>query len=124
LERILTPLVEAGVDVFHASTRRYWQPEFDDSDLNLAGWIKKITGRPVITVGSVGLDMDVDSTLAGQTPSAMGIDQLLERLERDEFDLVAIGRALLADPAWAEKVRTGRSNEITPFERTTMRTLL
>jgi 2,4-dienoyl-CoA reductase-like NADH-dependent reductase (Old Yellow Enzyme family) len=125
LERILTPLVEAGVDVFHGSTRRYWKPEFDDSDLNLAGWIKKMTGRPVITVGSVGLDTDIVSALeAGQTPSAMGIDQLLERLERDEFDLVAIGRALLADPAWAEKVRTGRSNETIPFEPTTMHTLL
>jgi 2,4-dienoyl-CoA reductase-like NADH-dependent reductase (Old Yellow Enzyme family) len=106
--------------VFHASTRRYWQPEFDDSDLNLAGWVKKITGRAVITVGSVGLDMDAISTLAGQTPSATGIDQLLERLERDEFDLVTIGRAVLADPAWAAKVRTVRSNEITPFERMTM----
>ncbi len=36
LEAILTPLATAGVDAFHASTRRYWLPEFDGSDLNLA----------------------------------------------------------------------------------------
>ncbi|MBZ9641363.1 12-oxophytodienoate reductase, partial [Streptomyces sp. PSKA30] len=44
LEAILTPLASAGVDAFHASTRRYWLPEFEGSDLNLAGWTKKLTG--------------------------------------------------------------------------------
>lgn len=44
LEAILTPLAAAGVDAFHASTRRYWLPEFEGSDLNLAGWTKKLTG--------------------------------------------------------------------------------
>ncbi|CAM5466319.1 hypothetical protein SCALM49S_08985 [Streptomyces californicus] len=39
--------------MFHASTRRYWLPEFEGSDLNLAGWVKKISGRPTLTVGSV-----------------------------------------------------------------------
>ncbi|MET9930094.1 NADH:flavin oxidoreductase, partial [Streptomyces sp. NPDC006324] len=58
LEAILAPLASAGVDAFHASTRRYWLPEFEGSDLNLAGWTKKLTGRPAITVGSVGLDGD------------------------------------------------------------------
>jgi hypothetical protein len=58
LEAFLTPLSEAGVDVFHASTRRYWDAEFEGSDLNLAGWTKKLTGKPTITVGSVGLDSD------------------------------------------------------------------
>ena len=123
LESILTPLIQAGVDVVHASTRRYWQPEFEDSDLNLAGWVKKITGIPVITVGSIGLDKEFISTFGGQTPSATGIERLLERLERDEFDLVAIGRALIADPAWAQKVRTGRADEITPFGLPALRSL-
>ena len=38
LERFLTPLCEAGVDIFHCSQRRFWEPEFEGSDLNLAGW--------------------------------------------------------------------------------------
>ena len=66
LEAILTPLAEAGVDAFHASTRRYWLPEFDGSDLNLAGWTKKLTGKPTITVGSVGLDGDFIRAFAGE----------------------------------------------------------
>ena len=37
LEAFLTPLVEAGVSMFHASTRRYWMPAFDGSARTLAG---------------------------------------------------------------------------------------
>ncbi len=115
LEAILTPLVDAGVDVFHGSTRRYWEPEFAGSSLNLAGWMKKLTGHPTISVGSVGLDGHFLDTFAGGMPSATGIDRLLERLGADEFDLIAVGRALLGDPAWSEKIRTGRIDELTPF---------
>ncbi|MDQ0795386.1 NADH:flavin oxidoreductase [Streptomyces sp. B1I3] len=115
LEALLTPLAEAGVDVFHASTRRYWLPEFDDSDLNLAGWVKKISGRPTVTVGSVGLDGDFFGAFQGNGSAVTGIDQLLSRLERDEFDMVAVGRALIADPEWAEKTLRGRAADITPF---------
>jgi 2,4-dienoyl-CoA reductase-like NADH-dependent reductase (Old Yellow Enzyme family) len=56
-ESLLLPLVEAGVDVFHCSQRRFWEPEFG-TDLNLAGWAKKITGKPAISVGSVGMTRD------------------------------------------------------------------
>jgi len=41
LESFLGPLSDAGVDFFHASTRRFWEAEFEGSDLNLAGWAKK-----------------------------------------------------------------------------------
>ncbi|CAM5545207.1 hypothetical protein SCANM63S_04410 [Streptomyces canarius] len=93
LEAILTPLAAAGVDAFHASTRRYWLPEFDGSDLNLAGWTKKFTGKPVMSVGLVGLDGDFINAFQGEGSPVKGTDNLLDRLEADEFDLVAIGRA-------------------------------
>lgn len=116
LERFLLPLAAAGVDVFHASTRRFNDPEFEGSNLNLAGWTKKITGKPTITVGSVGLDLDIVGALfEGGTALSAGLDALLERLDNGEFDLVAVGRALLADPAWANKVRDGREREIVTF---------
>ncbi|HZG05761.1 MAG TPA: NADH:flavin oxidoreductase [Streptomyces sp.] len=115
LEAVLTPLAEAGVDVFHCSTRRYWLPEFEDSDLNLAGWVKKLSGRPTITVGSVGLDNEFTAAFQGQKGDVADIDELLDRLERDEFDLVAVGRSLLGDPEWAAKVLDGRFGELQPF---------
>ncbi|MDC0772548.1 NADH:flavin oxidoreductase [Streptomyces sp. HD] len=123
LEAILTPLAAAGVDAFHASTRRYWIPEFDGSDLNLAGWTKKLTGKPTITVGSVGLDGDFIKAFAGQGSEVKGIDDLLDRLERDEFDMVAVGRALLQDPEWAAKVLGDRFDELKPYDAASLKTL-
>ncbi|MGP3950813.1 NADH:flavin oxidoreductase [Streptomyces sp. 7N604] len=123
LEAILTPLAAAGVDAFHASTRRYWLPEFEGSDLNLAGWTKKLTGRPTITVGSVGLDGDFIRGFMGEGAPVQGIDNLLDRLERDEFDLVAVGRALLQDPEWAAKVLGDRFEELKPYDAAALKTL-
>ncbi|WP_310717047.1 NADH:flavin oxidoreductase [Streptomyces lydicus] len=123
LEAILSPLAAAGVDAFHASTRRYWVPEFEGSDLNLAGWTKKLTGKPVITVGSVGLDGDFLRAFAGEGAPVGSLDNLLDRLERDEFDLVAVGRALLQDPEWAAKVLGNRIEELQPYDAAALKTL-
>lgn len=123
LEAFLTPLSNAGVDIFHASTRRFNAPEFEGSDLNLAGWTKKLTNKPAITVGSVGLDVDFLHTYAGQDANPQGIAELVRRMEAEEFDLVAVGRALLSDAAWPNKVRDGRDGDITPFERKHMAVL-
>ncbi|WP_134685778.1 NADH:flavin oxidoreductase [Brevibacillus migulae] len=124
LEQLLAPLVEAGVDMFHCSTRRFWEPEFEGSELNLAGWVKKVTGKPTIAVGSVGLDEEDSSFFAeGKGAGSSKIEGLIERLQREEFDLVAVGRALLADPAWASKIRDGRIDELIPFTPEALKTL-
>ena len=49
------------------------------------------------------------------SPDRVPLDGLLARLERGEFDLVAVGRALLQDPAWLKKVRQNRGNQIADF---------
>jgi 2,4-dienoyl-CoA reductase-like NADH-dependent reductase (Old Yellow Enzyme family) len=124
LSRFLAPLADAGVDVFHCSTRRFWEPEFEGSSLNLAGWTKKLTGKPTITVGSVGLDNDFKSFVTeGKGAANANIDRLIEMLDRKEFDLVAVGRALLVDPAWASKIRDNRTDELVPFTLDALRTL-
>ena len=91
--------------------------------MNLAGWAKKLTGKPSITVGSVSLSGEFIGSFRGESSSATGIDELLDRLEREEFDLVAVGRALLVDPAWTRKVREARSDELLPFEPAALATL-
>ena len=125
LEAFLKPLSEAGVDIFHCSTRRFWEPEFEGSDLNLAGWTRKLTGKPTITVGSVGLDGEFLQFMVNTDKVAQpaSLEKLLERLNNDEFDLVAVGRALLVDPDWAVKVREGREADILPFSREALTTL-
>ncbi|RLQ93673.1 NADH:flavin oxidoreductase [Falsibacillus albus] len=120
LHRFLQPIVEAGVDIFHCSTRRFWEAEFEGSDLNLAGWTKKLTGKPVISVGSVGLDGEFTSFEGANTAS---LDGLIEKLENEEFDMVAIGRSLLMDPEWVRKVREGRLNDLLPFNKEALQKL-
>lgn len=126
LKAFLQPLEDAGVDIFHCSTRRFWEPEFDGSELNLAGWTRQLTGKPTITVGSIGLEgSEFTSFLAGTEEVAQpsNLDSLLTRFAAEEFDLVAVGRALLLDPEWAEKVRDGRQEEILPFSRSALGSL-
>jgi len=121
LERFLRPLMDAGVDAFHCSTRRFWEPEFAGSHLNLAGWTRKLTGKPAITVGSVTLNQDVMTSFGAEgTAGVAGIDNLLECLERNEFDLVAIGRSLIVNPTWPGIVRRGALNELRPFNRASL----
>ncbi|MFZ2174324.1 MAG: NADH:flavin oxidoreductase [Rhodococcus sp. (in: high G+C Gram-positive bacteria)] len=121
LSLILDPLVEAGVDVLHPSTRRHWEPAFPelagiDGELGLAGWTRRLTGLPTITVGSVGLDRVFTTAFsADSTSNVVGIDRLLEQYENGEFDMVAVGRALLSDPEWVLKLRDGRTDEFIPY---------
>jgi 2,4-dienoyl-CoA reductase-like NADH-dependent reductase (Old Yellow Enzyme family) len=107
----LAPLVEAGVDVLHCSQRRFWEAEFPDVDgpggLNFAGWAKKLTGAATISVGSVGLSGDFIGAFGGEASHPASLDTLLRRMDAEEFDLIAVGRALLSDPAWAAKVHSG-----------------
>ncbi len=125
LGAFLKPLSDAGVDIFHCSTRRFWEPEFDGSDLNLAGWTRQLTGKPTITVGSVGLDGEFLQFMVNTDKVAKpaSLENLLERLNKQEFDLVAVGRALLVDADWAVKVRDGREQDILPFSRNALMSL-
>lgn len=116
---ILNALVDAGADAFHASQRRFWEPQFADSDLNLAGWARKLSGKPAITVGSVGLKgPDVGDLIAGQGGNAgpAGLAELRAQIEHGAFDMIAVGRALLTDPQWANKVREDRIDALRGFD--------
>ena len=123
MEAWLQPLVDAGADALHCSQRRFWEPEFEGSDLNFAGWAKKLTGAVTITVGSVGLSGEFIAAYAGEASKPASLDELLRRLDRGDFDLVAVGRALLQDPQWAVKVHQGRTGDLMDFDRSAMATL-
>jgi 2,4-dienoyl-CoA reductase-like NADH-dependent reductase (Old Yellow Enzyme family) len=123
MEAWLIPLVQAGVDILHCSQRRFWEPEFAGSDLNFAGWAKKLTGKPTITVGSVGLSGDFLAAFKGEGSTPSALDELLRRFDRGDFDLVAVGRALLTDAEWARKIEEGRSSELRGFDKSSLATL-
>ncbi|MCW2406352.1 2,4-dienoyl-CoA reductase-like NADH-dependent reductase (Old Yellow Enzyme family) [Sphingobium sp. B1D7B] len=119
MEDWLQPLVDAGVDILHCSQRRFWEPEFPEIDgeagLNFAGWAKKLTGVPTISVGSVGLSGEFLAAFGGESSTSVELNRLIERMERDEFDLIAVGRALISDPQWPRKVQQQDWNDLKGF---------
>ena len=124
LEAMLGPIADAGVDILDASIRRFWQPAYEGSTLNLAGWAKKVTGKPVIAVGSVGLGFTASETFmkVGTEQADDNIGQLMERFNADEFDMIAIGRSLIGDPDYVNKLRSGE--EPVRFSRNHLSTLV
>jgi 2,4-dienoyl-CoA reductase-like NADH-dependent reductase (Old Yellow Enzyme family) len=127
LQRMMTILQDAGVDVLHCSTRRFWEAEWAGDGRNLAGWVKALSGLPTITVGSVGLDTDVMTTfIEAKDPGARvteAIADLEARLREGEFDLVAVGRALIGDPDFVRKLESRDYYAIRTFARADLGTL-
>lgn len=94
LDSILQPLCDAGVDIFDCSGVDAQTPAFAGSPLSVAGWTRVLTRRPVITEGGVGL-------------SGKFFPVVVRGLQRGEFDLLAVGRAVQADAEWGSKVKRG-----------------
>ena len=124
LGAILEILSDAGVDVFDVSTRRFWTPAFPGSDLSLAAWTKRLSGKSVVAVGCVGLDQPHQSkffrTKDNVAADVTDVNHVVEAMARGDFDLIATGRALLADPQWPMKVRQGDFAAIKPFRHEDM----
>lgn len=124
LDLLLRRFRSAGIDMFHVSTRRFYLPEWGPSDRTLAAWAKLLTDAPVITVGSVGLDTEFKDLVFGASSKAVAeasLKSLLERFEKHEFDLVAVGRGSIGDGQWVNKVRAKQWDNIRAFERTDLK---
>lgn len=114
LAKLLAPLADAGVDIFHCSTRNHDAPEFEGSALTFAGWVRKLSGKPVIAVGSIGQDPKLAPT---------NIDFAAGMVERGEVDLIAIGRPLIANPDWVAKMKESNTSGLRAFDRSMLATL-
>lgn len=119
LAALVLPLSEAGVTMFHCSTRRLPEAAFPDlSDKLLAGYVKEITGKPAIAVGSVGLEK------AGlNTSGVSSIAPAVAAFERGQYDLLAVGRALIAAPDWVRLQREGKGSEAPAYDKAMLETL-
>lgn len=126
LQTMVKLLEDAGVDIFSVSTPRIFKAEWlEISTLGLAGWTRSFTEKPVIAVGSVGLDTDLMENLFGKQASptgASGLEEITERCANGEFDLLAIGRAIIGDADWVNKAQQGRWAEMKPFSKEDMMT--
>ncbi|HMI17981.1 MAG TPA: hypothetical protein VK533_00420 [Sphingomonas sp.] len=130
---MLSALRQAGVDVFHASTRTFDKPEWEDNALSLAAWTRKLGDAPVIGVGSVGTGLDVIKTLyegldidASRKQRVMreSLSRLARQFAEGAFDLIAVGRSSIGDQQWVNKIATGRFDEITMFDRAMLQSIV
>lgn len=130
LGRLLALLVDAGADLLHCSQREAWAPAFPGSPLNLAGWVKRLAGLPTIAVGSIGLGglfTEEEAATPGDRLPGVSLDRLDEvcaMMARGEFDLLSVGRSLLADPDWPRKIRDGNEAELAPLTLAALTTLI
>ena len=71
------------------------------------------------------LQQDIIASLHG---AASGTDNNLSRLlfllERGDFDLVAVGRALITNPDWPKKIKAGLDKELIPYSPDALNKLL
>ena len=74
----------------------------------------------MVAVGSVGLDTDVMDNFFGKEAKSTGeegLRELLRRFDNRGFDLISVGRSLIGDAEWVNKVRDSRLSEIRMFTK-------
>jgi 2,4-dienoyl-CoA reductase-like NADH-dependent reductase (Old Yellow Enzyme family) len=124
LRGMLSLLRTAGVDFFNVSSRRFTKPEWPNAhpDYSIAEWARSLTDAPVMTTGSVGLDVEMFANLFDdEEPAELVIErdlkQLADRLRRGTIDLVGVGRMHIANNDFVNKVRAGRFSELALFNK-------
>ena len=121
LEQILGPLADAGVDIFEVSTRNFALPAFEGSPLGLAGWTRKLTGKPTMMVGGTCVERPKYASALTPPTTVNNLDQVMAKWEAGEFDLLEVGRALVNDPNWLKRAAAGEA--FLPFDPQSMRVL-
>jgi 2,4-dienoyl-CoA reductase-like NADH-dependent reductase (Old Yellow Enzyme family) len=125
LQAMLALLRSAGVDMFNVSSRRFRKREWPESvrpDYTIAEWVKSMTDAPVMTCGSVGVDVEMFANLFDdEEPSQLcaerDLEFLAERVARGTLDLVGVGRMHIANNDFVNKVRAGRFEELVLFNK-------
>ena len=110
----LNALVDAGVDVLDASARRFDAPTFpeldgEDGALSLAGWARRLTGAPSMAVGGIGIATTLREQNEGRRVEVDGdpmasVDLAAEMALAGQFDLLAVGRMLLRQPDFVDRI--------------------
>ncbi|VWX48194.1 hypothetical protein [Novosphingobium sp. 9U] len=120
LEAMLRPLVDAGVNEFDASTRRFHTPAFRSERAYLGGMDPEGQRPASLAVGGVGLGRDLyGSYAAGGSNGVDNLNEVRRRITAGEFDLIGVGRP---SSQWTKKAATGE--RFLPFKPAAVRNLI
>ena len=114
LEEILAPIVDAGCDIIEASTRFFTEQAFENEEGNFPFWTRKITGKPTVMCGGTAVHREKYDTATTPPKTVNNTDEIMRRFENGEFDLLAVGRALVNDSHWLERAR--KVEDFLPFD--------
>lgn len=96
--QLVEQLIRLGVDYLHISSSNVWRPSLrnpQNTEPVIHQIIQKIDGRvPLIAVGNIQTYEDAQAVLEAGVP------------------LFSLGRALLLEPDWTQKVSEGRGEEV------------
>ena len=125
LEAFVVALREAGVNILHASTRDVLDPGFTEAHptRTLAAWAQQLSGLPTIAVGKVSVNLAMDESYGEAVSQTADPGPAIELVERGEVDLLAVGRALIANPDWVPLVRSGRWQALRPYHKDLLKSL-
>ncbi|HXC58078.1 MAG TPA: hypothetical protein VN645_02110 [Steroidobacteraceae bacterium] len=115
----------AGIDMFNVSSRRFAKAEWPRSaqpQWSIADWTRSFAAVPVMTTGSVGLNVEMFANLfddrdPDETPVERDLTELATRVRDGRVDLVGVGRMHIANHDFVNKVRAGRFDEIALFRK-------
>ena len=99
MEIVVKRLADVGIDGFHLSSGSFealkWlYPKKDGVMLDDAEGFKRVVDIPIIT------------------PSVHSPKNVEKALNQGKTDMISMGRQMLADPEWVNKVKEGREKEI------------
>ncbi len=122
LQQCLAPLVDGGLDMLHSSGYRLEAPAFADGE-TLAGALKRLSGLPVIGSGGVTYSNTTAESFAGKPAELADPAAANAALVDGQCDLIAVGRAMIANPDWGHKVANGEWQALVPFSATMLGSL-
>ncbi len=70
------------------------------------------------------LSGDFFGAFGGKSSEPKDVNELVRRMEREEFDLIAVGRAILADPDWVSKIKGTNAEPRVDFTPSAFRELV
>lgn len=121
--QVIKKLSIPELDFFDCSTIKYSDPAVKNYDGSFSSVIKKISNKPTICVGQIGMDNsfydDMPKILSAilkepllnheelqvSVPHFENYDYLEKKLVENEFDLIALGRPILLNPNWLKDAR-------------------
>ncbi|MBL4622022.1 MAG: hypothetical protein JKY89_06460 [Immundisolibacteraceae bacterium] len=115
-------LKSAGIDLLHSSGYRMDAPAFADGE-SLVAALKRLSGLPAIGSGGITHSNTTAESFAGGVADLADPAVAERALEHGECDLIAVGRGLIANPDWADRVESGDWRSLAPFDASMLATL-